>query len=159
MGKLRRSLPLHPLQQAFIDCNAVQCGYCTAGFLMVAYAYTQGHESPGREEIREAISGNLCRCTGYVQIIDAIESYVKQKSAGFPEIFAKIEAEEKAAAEAAAKAAAGSTGGHAEPGGEADGGGSGGSGAGATDPPDGGIEEVTLTDADSEAPEAKGGAA
>ena len=66
---------LHPLQQAFIDHNAVQCGFCTAGFLMTALGFLQENPHPTREEIQGAISGNLCRCTGYVQIIDAIEAY------------------------------------------------------------------------------------
>lgn len=66
---------LHPLQQAFIDNNAIQCGYCTPGFLLTALAFLQQNPHPSREEIKQAISGNLCRCTGYVQIIDAIEAY------------------------------------------------------------------------------------
>ena len=66
---------LHPLQQAFIDCNAVQCGFCTAGFIMTALAFVEHHPHPTRDEIRAAISGNLCRCTGYEQIVDAIEQY------------------------------------------------------------------------------------
>lgn len=69
---------LHPLQQAFIDYNAVQCGFCTAGFIMTALGFLQENPAPSREEIQRAISGNLCRCTGYVQIIDAIEAYSKQ---------------------------------------------------------------------------------
>ena len=65
---------LHPLQQAFIDHNALQCGYCTPGFILTALALLQRNPSPTREEIKEAISGNLCRCTGYAQIIEAIEA-------------------------------------------------------------------------------------
>lgn len=69
---------LHPLQQSFIDHNAIQCGYCTPGFLMTAIALLQRNPHPTRDEIKQAISGNLCRCTGYVQIIDAIESYASE---------------------------------------------------------------------------------
>lgn len=72
---------LHPLQQAFIDHNAIQCGFCSAGFIMTALAFLSENPKPTREEIREAISGNLCRCTGYEQIIDAIEAYARQLSA------------------------------------------------------------------------------
>jgi len=64
---------LHPLQQAFTACHALQCGFCTSGFLAVAVELLRTNPRPSREEIREAISGNLCRCTGYQNIIDAIE--------------------------------------------------------------------------------------
>lgn len=67
---------LHPLQRCFVEANAVQCGFCTPGFIMTALGYLGEHPSPSREEIRKAISGNLCRCTGYEQIVDAIEKYV-----------------------------------------------------------------------------------
>lgn len=65
---------LHPLQQAFVDHEAVQCGFCTPGMLMTARALLDKNPCPSREEIREAISGNLCRCTGYQKIVDAIEA-------------------------------------------------------------------------------------
>jgi carbon-monoxide dehydrogenase small subunit len=68
---------LHPLQQAFVDHEAVQCGFCTPGMLMTAKALLSDQPHPSREEIREAISGNLCRCTGYQKIVDAIESVGK----------------------------------------------------------------------------------
>ncbi len=68
---------LHPLQESFVDHEALQCGFCTPGFLMTSKALLDKNPHPGREEIREAISGNLCRCTGYVKIIDAIEAVSK----------------------------------------------------------------------------------
>jgi carbon-monoxide dehydrogenase small subunit len=64
---------LHPLQQAFVDCGAIQCGFCTPGMILVAHAFLLKQPRPTREQIRKAINGNLCRCTGYQQIIDAIE--------------------------------------------------------------------------------------
>lgn len=63
---------LHPLQQAFVDGFAAQCGYCTSGMLLAAKTLLDGNRDPSREEVAEAISGNLCRCTGYEPIIDAI---------------------------------------------------------------------------------------
>ena len=65
---------LDPLQKAFIDYQAVQCGFCTPGMLMSAKALLLKNPHPGREEIKTALEGNLCRCTGYEQIIQAIES-------------------------------------------------------------------------------------
>ena len=63
---------LHPLQRAFQDRHALQCGFCTPGFLMTALAFLNDNPMPTREEVRDAISGNICRCTGYQPIIDAI---------------------------------------------------------------------------------------
>lgn len=63
---------LHPLQRAFAENGGSQCGFCTAGFIMTAKAYLDKHAQPSRGEIEEAISGNLCRCTGYIKIVDAI---------------------------------------------------------------------------------------
>ena len=63
---------LHPLQRAFQDRHALQCGFCTPGFLMTAVAFLNDNPRPTRDEVREAISGNICRCTGYQAIIDAI---------------------------------------------------------------------------------------
>jgi carbon-monoxide dehydrogenase small subunit len=65
---------LHPLQKSFIDHGAIQCGFCTPGILMSAKALLEKNPHPTREEIKEAISGHLCRCTGYHQIIEAIEA-------------------------------------------------------------------------------------
>ncbi len=65
---------LHPLQQAFMDHGAVQCGFCTPGMIMSAHALLAEQSNPTEDEIRTSIEGNLCRCTGYVQIIQAIKS-------------------------------------------------------------------------------------
>ncbi len=64
---------LDPLQQAFLECGGAQCGICTPGMLIAARALLDINSQPTRDEIKEAIAGNLCRCTGYVKIIDAIE--------------------------------------------------------------------------------------
>jgi len=69
---------LHPLQAAFADLGAAQCGYCTPGILMTAKALLEKEKTPSRERIKEAISGNLCRCTGYQQIFEAIEEAAKR---------------------------------------------------------------------------------
>ena len=70
---LANGAELHPLQAAFADLGAAQCGYCTPGILMTAKALLDKDLNVNREQIREAISGNLCRCTGYQQIFEAIE--------------------------------------------------------------------------------------
>ena len=67
---------LHPLQDAFADLGAAQCGYCTPAILVTAKALLEENPRPSRDQIREAISGNLCRCTGYLQIFEAVEAAV-----------------------------------------------------------------------------------
>lgn len=64
---------LHPLQQTFADLGAAQCGYCTPGILMASKSLLHRHPNPSRELIEEALSGNLCRCTGYIKILEAVE--------------------------------------------------------------------------------------
>src|SRR5438067_13147542 len=64
---------LHPLQDTFADLGAAQCGYCSPGFLLVAKELIDKSSNPSRDEIREALSGNLCRCTGYIKIYEAVE--------------------------------------------------------------------------------------
>ena len=68
---------LHPLQRAFVEHEAAQCGFCTPGMLLVAYAYVRDHPGATREQIRASVAGNLCRCTGYTRIVDAIEAYAR----------------------------------------------------------------------------------
>ncbi|MCK8825713.1 (2Fe-2S)-binding protein [Fuchsiella alkaliacetigena] len=71
---------LHELQQAFIDYAALQCGYCTPGMIMSAKALLNRNPNPTREEVKEAIAGNLCRCTGYEKIIEAIIAVAEKNS-------------------------------------------------------------------------------
>jgi carbon-monoxide dehydrogenase small subunit len=71
---------LHPLQEAFADLGAAQCGYCTPGILVTAKALLDQIPHPSRDQIREAISGNLCRCTGYLQIFEAVEAAMERIS-------------------------------------------------------------------------------
>lgn len=63
---------LHPIQKAFIDHGAIQCGYCTPGMILAAKALLDENPDPTREEVKRALAGNLCRCTGYVKIVDAV---------------------------------------------------------------------------------------
>ena len=72
---------LHPVQQAFIDHAAIQCGFCTPGMVITAVALLAENPAPSEEEIRRALSGNLCRCTGYRQIVDAIHQAARQMAA------------------------------------------------------------------------------
>jgi carbon-monoxide dehydrogenase small subunit len=64
---------LHPLQKAFADLGAAQCGYCTPGFLLTARALLEAKPKPSLDEVKEALAGNLCRCTGYIKIFEAVE--------------------------------------------------------------------------------------
>ena len=75
---LARGPQLHPLQAAFSDFGGSQCGYCTPGVIMTAKALLDKNPNPTREQIKEATAGNLCRCTGYQQIADAIEGAARQ---------------------------------------------------------------------------------
>jgi carbon-monoxide dehydrogenase small subunit len=74
---LKPSQGLHPLQQAFVDKGAIQCGFCTPGMLLSASSLLKQNPNPTEEEIRTALSGNLCRCTGYQKIVEAIQSVAK----------------------------------------------------------------------------------
>jgi len=73
---------LHPLQQAFAELGAAQCGYCTPGILLTAQALLEDDRQPTRDRIREALAGNLCRCTGYTKILDAVELAALRLSQG-----------------------------------------------------------------------------
>ena len=75
---LQQGDKLHPLQAAFADLGGAQCGYCTPGILMTAKALLEQEPNPSRERIREAVSGNLCRCTGYLQIYESIEEAARR---------------------------------------------------------------------------------
>lgn len=74
---LAQGAELHPLQRAFIDHGAVQCGYCIPGMILNAKALLAENPHPNREEIREALAGTLCRCTGYQKILDAVEAVAR----------------------------------------------------------------------------------
>ena len=75
---LARDGELHPLQKAFVEAGAVQCGYCTPGAIMSAKALLEMIPSPSNDEIREALSGNLCRCTGYTKMVEAVRRAAKE---------------------------------------------------------------------------------
>lgn len=86
---LRDAGRLHPLQQAFIDNGAVQCGYCTPGLLMMAAAFLKENPTPTEEEIREALVGNICRCTGYSGSVRAVMAVARNQvivQASAPEV-------------------------------------------------------------------------
>jgi len=73
---------LHPIQQAFIDNHAIACGHCTPAMVLVAYALLQSNPDPSEEDIKKAISGTLCRCTGYTKIIKSIKACAEKMQAG-----------------------------------------------------------------------------
>ena len=75
---LARSGELHPLQKAFVEKGALQCGFCTPGMILTAKAFLDENPHPAEEEVKKAISGNICRCTGYVKIVEAILSVTKK---------------------------------------------------------------------------------
>lgn len=77
-GLADKGYQLHPLQKAFVDHGAIQCGYCTPGFIMSAKVLLDRNLDPTPDEIKGAISNNICRCTGYVQIVEAIEAAAKE---------------------------------------------------------------------------------
>jgi len=71
---------LHPVQQAFVDAGAIQCGYCTPGMVLTTIAFLKENPSPTMDEVKLALSGNLCRCTGYIKIFEAVLLAAKQMS-------------------------------------------------------------------------------
>ncbi|WP_393970887.1 (2Fe-2S)-binding protein [Oxyplasma meridianum] len=78
---LARNGKLHPVQEAFVDKHGLQCGYCTSGMLMTSFWLLQKNRNPTEKEIREALSGNLCRCTGYENIVKAVKEAARAISA------------------------------------------------------------------------------
>ncbi len=78
---LAKGVTLHPLQQAFWDCHGLQCGYCTPGMLMTSLVLLKTNPNPSEPEIREALAGNLCRCTGYQNIVLAVQQAATEMSA------------------------------------------------------------------------------
>ncbi len=79
---LAKGARLHPLQEAFVEYNGIQCGFCTPGMILMAKAFIEENADPTEEEIREAIGGNICRCTGYVKIVEAIKVAAERKREG-----------------------------------------------------------------------------
>ena len=76
---LARAGRFHPLQKAFVEKGALQCGFCTPGMILTAKAFLDEHPQPSEEDVKKALSGNLCRCTGYVKIVEAILSVTVEK--------------------------------------------------------------------------------
>ena len=75
---LRKGEKLHPVQEAFVNHHAIQCGFCSPGMILTAYALLKENPKPTEAEIRRAISGNVCRCTGYAKIVEAIKSLAEE---------------------------------------------------------------------------------
>lgn len=75
---LHKGDELHPIQQAFVDSGAVQCGFCTPGMILTTKALLDENPDPSEEEIKHYLEGNLCRCTGYTKILDAVNNVIKQ---------------------------------------------------------------------------------
>jgi carbon-monoxide dehydrogenase small subunit len=78
LSGLAEGAELHPLQRSFVEHGASQCGFCTPGMVMQAYEFVREQPGADRAQIRRALSGNLCRCTGYTKILDAVEAYARQ---------------------------------------------------------------------------------
>lgn len=81
---LAKNGEVHPLQEAFVKHGAIQCGFCTPGMILSAKALLERNPHPDEDQIRRAIAGNLCRCTGYVKIVDAIQSVAQTRIKGIP---------------------------------------------------------------------------
>ena len=81
-GLSEAKAPLHPLQEAFWDAHALQCGFCTSGMLITSVALLREHPRPTTEQIRSALSGNLCRCTGYQNIVKAVQQAAAEMRGG-----------------------------------------------------------------------------
>ena len=79
---LAKGEELHPIQRAFVEYGAIQCGYCSPGFIMATTAFLEENPHPSREEIADALEGNLCRCTGYVKIFEAVEAAAAELARG-----------------------------------------------------------------------------
>jgi carbon-monoxide dehydrogenase small subunit len=82
-GMATASVP-HPLHTAFVELGAAQCGYCTPGILLTALALLHQQPTPERQQIREALAGNLCRCTGYIKILEAVELAAHRRATAAP---------------------------------------------------------------------------
>ncbi|TDA69697.1 MAG: (2Fe-2S)-binding protein [Clostridia bacterium] len=80
----------HPLQQAFVEHGAIQCGYCTPGMIMTAKGFLNSHPAPTEEDVRKAIGNNICRCTGYKKIVEAIMDVASQNAVQSGEELAKV---------------------------------------------------------------------